>query len=109
MGMFYPFVHDEEVALYGVEAPGKGVHTEKHARTLTKGSVGVLHGSMMYLLQNEEGQIQEAHSISAGLDYPGVLQHSLLKDIGVSYHSITDEEALEAFQLLTKKKVLSRR
>ncbi|MED2182348.1 tryptophan synthase subunit beta [Bacillus wiedmannii] len=105
MGMFYPFVHDEEVALYGVEAAGKGVHTEKHAATLTKGSVGVLHGSMMYLLQNEEGQIQEAHSISAGLDYPGVgPEHSLLKDIGrVSYHSITDEEALEAFQLLTKK------
>ena len=106
MGMFYPFVHDEEVALYGVEAAGKGVHTEKHAATLTKGSVGVLHGSMMYLLQNEEGQIQEAHSISAGLDYPGVgPEHSLLKDIGrVSYHSITDDEALEAFQLLTKRR-----
>ncbi|KFN13134.1 MULTISPECIES: tryptophan synthase subunit beta [Bacillus] len=105
MGMFYPFVHDKEVALYGVEAAGKGVHTEKHAATLTKGSVGVLHGSMMYLLQNEEGQIQEAHSISAGLDYPGVgPEHSLLKDIGrVSYNSITDDEALAAFQLLTKK------
>lgn len=105
MGMFYPFVQNEEVALYGVEAAGKGIHTEKHAATLTKGSVGVLHGSMMYLLQNEEGQIQEAHSISAGLDYPGVgPEHSLLKDIGrVSYHSITDEEALHAFQLLTKK------
>ncbi|WJE53870.1 tryptophan synthase subunit beta [Bacillus cereus] len=105
MGMFYPFVHDKEVALYGVEAAGKGIHTEKHAATLTKGSVGVLHGSMMYLLQNEEGQIQEAHSISAGLDYPGVgPEHSLLKDIGrVSYHSITDDEALAAFQLLTKK------
>ncbi|MDM5153881.1 tryptophan synthase subunit beta [Bacillus sp. DX1.1] len=105
MGMFYPFVQDEAVALHGVEAAGKGVQTEKHAATLTKGSVGVLHGSMMYLLQNEEGQIQEAHSISAGLDYPGVgPEHSLLKDIGrVSYHSITDEEALHAFQLLTKK------
>ncbi|HDX9577755.1 TPA: tryptophan synthase subunit beta [Bacillus pseudomycoides] len=105
MGMFYPFVQDEEVALHGVEAAGKGIHTEKHAATLTKGSVGVLHGSMMYILQNEEGQIQEAHSISAGLDYPGVgPEHSLLKDIGrVSYHSITDEEALHAFQLLTKK------
>ncbi|HDX9589465.1 TPA: tryptophan synthase subunit beta [Bacillus pseudomycoides] len=105
MGMFYPFVQDEEVALYGVEAAGKGIHTEKHAATLTKGSVGVLHGSMMYILQNEEGQIQEAHSISAGLDYPGVgPEHSLLKDIGrVSYHSITDEEALHAFQLLTKQ------
>lgn len=107
MGMFYPFVQDEAVALHGVEAAGKGVQT-KHAATLTKGSVGVLHGSMMYLLQNEEGQIQEAHSISAGLDYPGVgPEHSLLKDIGrVSYHSITDEEALHAFQLLTKKKEL---
>lgn len=105
MGMFYPFVQDEEVALYGVEAAGKGIHTEKHAATLTKGSVGVLHGSMMYILQNEEGQIQEAHSISAGLDYPGVgPEHSLLKDIGrVSYHSITDEEALHAFRLLTKR------
>ncbi|ENQ3079572.1 tryptophan synthase subunit beta [Bacillus cereus] len=105
MGMFYPLVQDEEVALYGVEAAGKGIHTEKHAATLTKGSVGVLHGSMMYILQNEEGQIQEAHSISAGLDYPGVgPEHSLLKDIGrVSYHSITDEEALHAFQLLTKQ------
>ncbi|PHB30464.1 tryptophan synthase subunit beta [Bacillus pseudomycoides] len=105
MGMFYPFVHDKEVALYGVEAAGKGIHTEKHAATLTKGSVGVLHGSMMYLLQNEEGQIQEAHSISAGLDYPGVgPEHSLLKDIGrVSYNSITDDEALAVFQLLTKK------
>ncbi|MEH6890898.1 tryptophan synthase subunit beta [Bacillus sp. JJ864] len=105
MGMFYPFVQDEEVALYGVEAAGKGLHTEKHAATLTKGSVGVLHGSMMYILQNEEGQIQEAHSISAGLDYPGVgPEHSLLKDIGrVSYHSITDGEALHAFQLLTKQ------
>ncbi|WP_369900624.1 tryptophan synthase subunit beta [Bacillus manliponensis] len=105
MGMFYPFVEDEEVALYGVEAAGKGVHTKEHAATLTKGSVGVLHGSMMYLLQDEEGQIQEAHSISAGLDYPGVgPEHSLLKDIGrVSYQSITDEEALQAFQLLTRK------
>ncbi|CAM4096299.1 tryptophan synthase subunit beta [Bacillus manliponensis] len=105
MGMFYPFVEDEEVALYGVEAAGKGVHTKEHAATLTKGSVGVLHGSMMYLLQDGEGQIQEAHSISAGLDYPGVgPEHSLLKDIGrVSYHSITDEEALQAFQLLTRK------
>ncbi|WP_242142381.1 MULTISPECIES: tryptophan synthase subunit beta [unclassified Bacillus cereus group] len=105
MGMFYPFVEDEEVALYGVEAAGKGIDTEKHAATLTKGSIGVLHGSMMYLLQNEEGQIKEAHSISAGLDYPGVgPEHSFLKDMGrVSYHSITDAEALEAFQLLTKK------
>ena len=74
MGMFYPFVHDEEVALYGVAA-WKRRSYRKACATLTKGSVGVLHGSMMYLLQNEEGQIQEAHSISAGLDYPGVAQN----------------------------------
>ena len=78
----------KKLHLYGVEAAGKGIETEKHAATLTKGSVGVLHGSMTYLLQNEEGQIQEAHSISAGLDYPGVgPEHSLLKDIGRVYLS----------------------
>ncbi|MFB9762707.1 MULTISPECIES: tryptophan synthase subunit beta [Bacillaceae] len=105
MGMFYPFVPHEEVKMYGVEAAGSGVDTEKHAATLTKGRVGVLHGSMMYLLQNEDGQIQEAHSISAGLDYPGVgPEHSLLKDLGrAEYHSVTDEEALEAFQLLARE------
>ncbi|UOY92193.1 tryptophan synthase subunit beta [Ectobacillus sp. JY-23] len=102
MGMFYPFVKDEEVKLYGVEAAGAGVDTDKHAATLTKGKVGVLHGSMMYLLQNEDGQIQEAHSISAGLDYPGVgPEHSLLKDLQrAEYHAVTDEEALQAFKLL---------
>ncbi|GGE77818.1 tryptophan synthase subunit beta [Priestia taiwanensis] len=105
MGMFYPFIEDEEVQLYGVEAAGAGLHTQKHAATLTKGRVGVLHGSMMYVLQNEEGQIQEAHSISAGLDYPGVgPEHSLLKDLNrVQYESVTDEEALEAFQLLARR------
>lgn len=105
MGMFYPFIGDTEVKLYGVEAAGMGVDTEKHAATLTKGKVGVLHGSMMYLLQNEDGQIQEPHSISAGLDYPGVgPEHSLLKDLErAEYHSVTDEEALEAFQFLARE------
>ncbi|HZG70340.1 MAG TPA: tryptophan synthase subunit beta [Chondromyces sp.] len=104
MGMFYPFINDEKVKLFGVEAAGSGLETEKHAASLTKGSVGILHGSKMYLLQDEAGQIQEAHSVSAGLDYPGVgPEHSLLKEIGrVQYQSITDEEALEGFQLLTK-------
>ena len=104
MGMFYPFIEDESVSLYGVEAAGQGVDTEYHAASLTKGSPGVLHGALMYLLQNQDGQIQEAHSISAGLDYPGVgPEHSYLHDIGrAAYHSITDKEALEAFQLLSK-------
>lgn len=104
MGMFYPFINDQDVKLYGVEAAGSGLDTDKHAASLTKGSVGVLHGSKMYLLQDEAGQIQEAHSISAGLDYPGVgPEHSLLKEIGrVEYTSITDEEALEGFKLLTQ-------
>ncbi|TFB21827.1 tryptophan synthase subunit beta [Filobacillus milosensis] len=104
MGMFYPFVEDTSVKLYGVEAAGSGVDTDRHAATLTKGSAGILHGSMMYLLQNDHGQIQEAHSISAGLDYPGVgPEHSYLKDIErVEYSAVTDEEALEAFQLLSR-------
>lgn len=104
MGMFYPFVRDEEVKLYGVEAAGKGVDTEFHAASLTKGRPGVLHGALMYLLQDQDGQIQEAHSISAGLDYPGVgPEHSYFKEIGrAAYESITDKEALEAFGLLTK-------
>ncbi|WP_188207516.1 tryptophan synthase subunit beta [Alkalibacillus aidingensis] len=104
MGMFYPFVENNDVQLYGVEAAGSGVETNKHAATLTKGSVGILHGSMMYLLQDDHGQIQEAHSISAGLDYPGVgPEHSHLKDIErVEYRAVTDDEALEAFQLLSR-------
>lgn len=104
MGMFYPFVEDDEVKLYGVEAAGLGIDTDRHAASLTKGKPGVLHGAYMYLLQDEDGQILEAHSISAGLDYPGVgPEHSYLKDIGrVSYESITDEEALEAFKLLSR-------
>lgn len=104
MGMFFPFIEDEAVQLYGVEAAGYGLNTEKQAASLTKGVPGILHGALMYLLQDEHGQIQEAHSISAGLDYPGVgPEHCFLKDIGrVKYESITDVEALEAFQLLAK-------
>jgi len=105
MGMFYPFIEDEEVKIYGVEAAGSGIETGKHAAVLTDGKAGVLHGTLTYLLQDEHGQIQSAHSISAGLDYPGVgPEHSYLKDIGrVTYTSATDKEALEAFQLLAKK------
>lgn len=104
IGMFYPFIEEEAVRLYGIEAAGKGIDTPFHAASLTKGKPGVLHGALMYLLQDEDGQIQEAHSISAGLDYPGVgPEHSYLKEIGrAEYHSITDQEALEAFQLLSK-------
>ena len=104
MGMFYPFIEEKKVALYGVEAAGKGIETPYHAASLTKGKPGVLHGALMYLLQNQDGQIQEAHSVSAGLDYPGVgPEHSYLKEIGrAHYHSITDQEALDAFQLLSK-------
>lgn len=104
MGMFYPFLEDDEVKLYGAEAAGSGLHTNQHAATISKGSVGILHGSMMYLLQDEHGQIQHAHSVSAGLDYPGVgPEHSYLHDLGrVNYEAITDKEALDAFQLLSK-------
>ncbi|MCC8436062.1 tryptophan synthase subunit beta [Brevibacillus sp. M2.1A] len=102
IGMFYPFIQDESVALRGVEAAGKGIDTEKHAATLTLGRPGVIHGSLTYLLQDEGGQVQEAHSISAGLDYPGVgPEHAYLKDSGrVTYTSVTDAEALEAVQVL---------
>jgi len=105
IGMFHPFIDDGEVALYGIEAAGSGLETEKHAATMSKGEVGVLHGSMMYLLQDEHGQVTEAHSISAGLDYPGVgPEHSLLKDIGrVQYEAVTDQQALDALQLLCQK------
>ncbi|OLS34373.1 tryptophan synthase subunit beta [Bacillus sp. MRMR6] len=103
-GMFYAFIEEEEVKLFGVEAAGQGVDTDYHAASLTKGKPGVLHGSLMYLLQNDAGQVLEAHSISAGLDYPGVgPEHSFLKDSGrANYESITDQEALDAFQLLSK-------
>lgn len=104
IGMFYPFVEDEGVQLIGCEAAGKGVDTEFHAATMTKGTQGVFQGSMSYLLQDEYGQVQEAHSISAGLDYPGVgPEHSYLKDIKrAQYVPITDQEALDALQLLSR-------
>jgi tryptophan synthase beta chain len=101
MGLFYAFMNDP-VEMVGVEAAGKGIKTKKHAATLGEGSIGVLHGSKSYLLQDENGQIQEAHSIAAGLDYPGVgPEHSLLKDLNrVQYVSIDNEQALEAFKTL---------
>jgi tryptophan synthase beta chain len=104
MGIFHPFLEHTEVALHGAEAAGEGVHTERHAATLTAGHVGVLHGSRSYVLQDADGQIMEAHSISAGLDYPGVgPEHSYLKDSGrAKYHPVTDAEALEGFKLLCR-------
>ncbi|MBE9164654.1 MULTISPECIES: tryptophan synthase subunit beta [Microcoleaceae] len=104
MGLFHEFVGEETVRLIGVEAAGEGVDTDKHAATLTKGSVGVLHGAMSYLLQDNEGQVIEPHSISAGLDYPGVgPEHSYLKDAGrAEYYSVTDADALAAFQRLSQ-------
>ena len=104
MGLFYPFLDDASVAMHGVEAAGKGVETDEHAASLTKGRPGVLHGNRTYLLQDEFGQILEAHSISAGLDYPGVgPEHAWLHDIKrVEYMSATDDEALSAFQLCSK-------
>jgi tryptophan synthase beta chain len=104
MGMFYPFIEDEEVKLIGVEAAGEGLQTDKHAASLTRGSKGILHGAMMHVLQDESGQIKEAHSISAGLDYPGIgPEHSYLKEINrVTYTAVTDNEALKALQLLSQ-------
>jgi len=104
MGMFYPFARDESVRLIGVEAAGEGIDTARHCATLSLGSPGVLHGSMSYLLQNDDGQVQLTHSISAGLDYPGVgPEHSYFKDTGrATYVSVTDSEALEAFGFLSK-------
>ena len=101
MGLFFPFIKDQ-VPMIGVEAGGQGMDTEKHAATLTAGSVGVLHGAKSYVLQDSNGQIKEAHSISAGLDYPGVgPEHALFKDIGqAEYVTVTDEEALTAFRRL---------
>ena len=104
MGLFYPFVEDTDVQLVGVEAAGLGVDSGKHAASISAGSVGVLHGNKTFLLQDDDGQIEHAHSISAGLDYPGVgPEHSHLKEIGrAEYVSITDKEALDAFKLLTE-------
>jgi tryptophan synthase beta chain len=103
IGIFRAFVEDQ-VRLYGVEAAGEGLQTTRHAATLSRGEPGVLHGSRSYLLQDASGQVQEAHSISAGLDYPGVgPEHSWLKDSGrVRYLAATDAEALEAFSLLSR-------
>jgi len=104
MGLFHPLLDDADVRLIGVEAAGRGLDTKEHAASLSRGRPGVLHGNNTYLLQDEEGQIQEAHSISAGLDYPGIgPEHSWLHDIGrVEYVAVTDDEALRAFQLLTR-------
>ena len=104
MGLFYPFLGDDEVKITGVEAAGAGVDKGDHAATISAGSVGVLHGSKTYLLQNEDGQIKGTHSIAAGLDYPGVgPEHSYLNDSGrVSYTNVTDGEALEGFQFISE-------
>jgi len=104
IGIFYSFLNDKEVKLIGVEAAGRGIKTGAHAAPLMAGTVGVLHGTKSYVLQTKDGQIRETHSISAGLDYPGVgPEHSYLKDSGrATYISVTDEEALEGFKLLCK-------
>ena len=104
IGLFHPFLDDPDVRIVGVEAGGKGLDTPEHCASLTAGSPGVLHGNRTYLLQDGDGQIEEGHSISAGLDYPGIgPEHSWLKDTGrVEYVPIMDTEALEAFQLLTR-------
>jgi tryptophan synthase beta chain len=104
IGLFHPFLDEPSVAITGVEAAGEGLETKHHAATLSKGSPGVLHGARSYLLQDSDGQVLEAHSISAGLDYPGVgPEHSWLKESRrVNYVSITDHEALDAFQLTCK-------
>lgn len=105
LGLFYPFIEDKQVALYGIEAAGYGLDKpNKHAAPLCKGSIGILHGNRTYLMQNDAGQIIEGHSISAGLDYPGVgPEHAYLKDTGrAKYTSINDKKALDAFHLLTK-------
>ena len=104
MGLFHPFLDDSTVEIIAVEAAGRGIETGEHAASLSAGSAGVLHGNRTYLLQDDDGQITEAHSISAGLDYPGIgPEHSWLHDIGrAQYVSITDDEAIEAFQLCTR-------
>ena len=104
IGLFHPFLADESVEMYGVEAAGDGLETGRHAAPLCAGKPGVLHGNRTYLMEDKDGQIIETHSVSAGLDYPGVgPEHAWLKDIGrVNYVSVTDEEALAAFHLLTR-------
>ncbi len=104
MGLFYPFCSEENISLYGVEAAGLGIDTDKHAATITKGSIGVIHGMMTYLLQDKYGQIDPVHSISAGLDYPGIgPEHAFLHSTGkAKYVAITDDEAVNAFKTLTQ-------
>ena len=104
IGLFYPFLEDQDVKIYGVEAAGEGLDSGRHCAPLTAGRAGVLHGNRTYLIEDEDGQITETHSISAGLDYPGVgPEHAWLKDSGrVTYTAIDDKEALEAFHLLTR-------
>lgn len=104
MGLFHPFLDEPSVSLYGVEAAGRGIDTGEHAASLTGGQPGVLHGNRTYLLQSDDGQINEAHSISAGLDYPGIgPEHAYLYETGrANYVSATDDEALEAFQLCSR-------
>jgi tryptophan synthase beta chain len=104
IGLFHPFLDDAGVRMIGVEAAGEGLDTDKHAASLAGGSPGVLHGNRTYLLQDDDGQITEAHSISAGLDYPGIgPEHSWLHEIGrAEYHPVTDAEALASFQRLAR-------
>ena len=104
LGLFHPFLDDADVRMLGVEAAGLGLDGDQHAASLTGGAPGILHGNKTFLLQDEDGQITEGHSISAGLDYPGIgPEHAWLKDIGrVEYTAVTDDEALEAFQLLCR-------
>ncbi|MDQ9011298.1 tryptophan synthase subunit beta [Acinetobacter gerneri] len=105
IGLMHAFLKDENVKCYGIEAGGKGLNTTEHAASLSGGRPGVLHGNLTYLLQDDDGQIAEAHSVSAGLDYPGVgPEHALLKETGrVQYFAVTDDEAIAAFKLLTQK------
>jgi tryptophan synthase beta chain len=104
IGLFYPFLGDEKVELVAVEAAGKGLNTDQHAASIAKGSPGVLHGSKSYLLQDDDGQVLDTHSISAGLDYPGIgPEHSFLHDIGrVKYVAVKDDDALRAFTTLSQ-------
>ena len=104
IGFFYPFIEDEQVAMTGVEAAGEGLHTPRHCATLMRGTPGIFHGMKTYLLQNNDGQVEEVYSISAGLDYPGVgPEHACLKDIGrVIYESVTDDAALAAMEDLSR-------
>ena len=105
IGLFHPFLEDSEVRMVGVEAGGEGLDSGRHAAPLNAGKIGVLHGNQTYLMEDDDGQIMDTHSISAGLDYPGVgPEHSYLKDIGrVEYDTVTDDEALEAFRVLNSK------